>query len=189
MTTDQQAVQTFRHRTNRLAAPIVQVVLVGLWILGDPLALRGGLPADDALTTLQAVLITAAFGLAGVLAMAFGWYARVEVSLDTVVIRNPLHTIYLHGGIQQVDTDARHVRIKADDHWYRCWGAETSLGMQLWQSRTSSSAKLRQALSPLYRSTSTPPKTSWRKPTVPEIVIAAGWISLTVFSALRGVNT
>lgn len=135
------------------------------------------------------MLITAAFGLSGGLAMAFGWYARVEVSVGTVAIRNPLHTVHLHGGIQQVDTDARHVRIKAADHWYRCWGAETSVGMQLWQSRTSSSAKLRQALASLYRSTSIPPTTSWRKPTVPETVVAIVWISLTVFSALHGVNT
>lgn len=40
VTTDQRAIQVFRHRTNRLAAPVVQVVLVGLWIQGDPLALR-----------------------------------------------------------------------------------------------------------------------------------------------------
>jgi hypothetical protein len=185
--TNQSDIRTFRHKTNWICAPIAQIILAGVWVLGDPLALRGPYP-DGNLTAPVAVFIPAAMGVVGVVTMAFAWYSRVDVTDDRVVIRNPLRDVTIRGGVDAVDRRSRHVRIKVGERWYRCWGAETSLGMQLWQEHTSSSAQLAAALARHRREADALPKISWRKPSKLEVVVLVFWSALVIFSAIHGVN-
>ena len=178
--TNQSGIRTFRHKTNWVCAPIVQVLLAGVWVLGDPLSLRGPLPPGEALTTPQAVAIPAMMGIVGVAVMAYAWYPRVDVNDDTVVIRNPLRDVTIRGGAEDVDLRSRHVRIKVSERWYRCWGAETSLGMQLWRKRTSSSARLAGATALHRRPADAPPQITWRKPTRLEVGVLLFWSALVL---------
>jgi hypothetical protein len=180
--------RTFRHKTNRIAALALQVLMAGLWILNDPLLLRGPLPRAEALPTPAAVAVPAIMGVVGVVVMAYAWYSRVDVTDDEVVIRNPLKDIRIHGGVDDVDLNSRHVRIRVAGKWYRCWGAETSLAMQLWQKRSSSSAKLAGAIVLHRRPADRPPEKVWRRPTRLEVVVLLFWTGLVVFSAIHGVG-
>jgi hypothetical protein len=121
--TNQSGIRTFRHKTNWVCAPIVQVLLT------------------------------------------------------------------IRGGVEDVDLRSRHVRIKVGERWYRCWGAETSLGMQLWRKRTSSSARLAGAMALHRRPADAPPEITWRKPTRLEVGVLLFWSALVTFSALHGVTT
>jgi hypothetical protein len=183
------AARVFRHRTNWVAAPGIQLILAGLWILNDPLQLRGPLPPVEALTSAQAVIVPLAMGLVGVGAMAFGWYPRVEVTDEAVLIRNPLRDVHIRGRIDDVDLSARHVRLQAGGKWYRCWGAETSLSMRLWRQKRSSSALLAASLVGHRLQDSSDVTQRWRTPTVVESIVITFWLGLVIFSAVHGVNS
>ncbi len=173
----------FRHRNNWIAAQVIQFLLFGLWLLNDPLQLRGPLPAGEGLTRPQAVAVPAAMGAAGLLAMAVGWYPRVEVTGEQVVVRNPLRTIDFPSGVDAVDTRGRYVRVRGGGRWWRCWGLETSLLMQIRNSDRSSTRQFQSAVSARgHGSRAVGVRVRWRRPTAAELLVLAFWAGLVAFS-------
>src|SRR5262249_22241709 len=123
---------TVRNRVNMVAGIAVQVILLGIWFLNDPLEFQGPLPPGESATRAEAVIMALIMGLIGILSMAFFWYPTVPGGAGRIVCFHPASTLALQkAAISEVNTTARHVRLRVDGRWIRCWGLETSLWTQL----------------------------------------------------------
>lgn len=178
-----------RNRVNMAAGLAIQVILLGIWILNDPLEYRGPLPPGDSASWAESVIMALVMGGLGVAAMGVFWYPHVRIENESVMLYNPFSTVTLHkSAIAEIDTRTRHVRIRAADRWFRCWGLETSLWMQL----TDNDKAWRSQFEPLVRvtgpdgSSAGEPSRQWRRPTRPEVVVGIGWLALLIVSMIYG---
>ncbi len=179
-------VQVFRNRTNHIAGIVLQFMFAGLWVLNDPLQLRGDWPAGVAFGPVGAAVIALTLGCLAVIALAVWWYPRVEVRAQVLTILNPLRTVVIpRGRIQKVDDSGFLVRVQTDERTYRCAGLETSLAMMLSADPHSSTGRTLAAVQPTSdRDLTAPVQVQWRRPTALEVTVGAAWLTLAVASLI-----
>ncbi|MER7243184.1 hypothetical protein [Kribbella sp. NPDC000426] len=178
-----------RNRVNMVAGLVIQAILLGIWILNDPLELWSSVPPSESATWAESVVMVLLMALVGIASMALFWYPHVQVEPARIVVYNPISTVIVpREAISEVDTTARHVRIRANGRMLRCWGLETSLWMQL--THNDKAWKLR--IQPVANRTGTIesaadlPQRQWRRPSVPEVIVGGGWLVLLVVSMIYG---
>ena len=178
---------TVRNRVNMVAGIVVQVILLGIWFLNDPLEFQGPLPPGESATRGEAVIMALIMGLIGIFSMAFFWYPRVQVEADRIVVYNPASTVASQkAAISEVDTTARHVRLRVDGRWIRCWGLETSLWMQLTHNDRRWKSQVRPAIQPTASTVASAAAIDrrWKRPTPVEVAVAGVWLALLVLSVV-----
>jgi hypothetical protein len=179
----------FRNRTNYVSGLILQFMMIGVWILTDPLELRGPLPPDQSFGLLGAAGVPLSLGLFATLALAVWWYPSVEVSDSVLIIRNPLKThVIPRRDITAIDTSRTYTQVITEARSYRCASLENSLSMLIRQDPDATAGDLREPTSSCRQhpdlGSATIASSSWRRPSTLEFVVVSGWIVLAIVSAI-----
>ncbi|WP_406054518.1 PH domain-containing protein [Kribbella sp. NBC_00889] len=174
----------YRNRTNRVSGLLLQFMLAGVWILTDPLELRGPLPPGESFGPLGAALVAVSLGACAEVALAVWWYPSVEVHDDHVTIRNLLKTHRVpRSEIVAVDTNRAYTQIVTTTRRYRCAALENSLSMTIRQRFDANTAALDRNTSLSTGGSRLAATSSWRQPSRLELAVTAAWLLTAVVSA------
>ena len=180
-----------RNRANYWSGLVIQIMLVGLLLLSDPLRLTTehdqSLPPEDRLMSPFWVLMIVALAVVSLFALAAYWYPRLEVTESTVTARNPLQTITVGretvAGVRTAGLRHPVLMTRTREVSLRC--IEQSLGMRLRRGPR----RIDQQLHDLFPWRDDVPSgsvaTTWRRPTPFEIAVCCTWLVLLLVAVLR----
>lgn len=180
-----------RNRAIHWSGLIIQVMLVGLLLLTDPLRLTTAhdqsLPPEDRLMSPFWVFTIVILAVVSLFALAAYWYPRLEVTESTVTARNPLKTITVEretvAGVRTAGLRHPVLMTRSREVSLRC--IEQSLGMRLRRSRHRIDQQLHDLFPWRDDVPSGPVATTWRRPTPFEIAVCCAWLVLVLLAVLR----
>jgi hypothetical protein len=180
-----------RNRVNHWSGLVIQIMLVGLMLLSDPLRLTTehdqSLPPEDRLMSPFWVLMIVLLAVVSLFALAAFWYPSLEVTESTVTARNPLQTITVgRDTVAGVRTAGlRHPVLVSGTREVSLRCIEQSLGMRL----RHGPHRIEQQLHDLFPwrddVVSGSVATTWRRPSQFEIAVCCTWLVLLLMAVLR----